>query len=265
MTPNASIIVSVSSHYKEPSYASEVVTQGILGERVQILDPRPVFTKIRQADGYTSWADSDQVLACDPPEGEPVVVRDHFIRIFKEPSRQAAGIGEAVIGSRLMAAAKENGWYRISLPGNRTGWAEKKHFTPFPSATPENILALAKEFIGYQYLWGGRTPKGFDCSGFVQTVFGLLGIQLPRDSRQQQENHLLSHNFQDAKPGDLLFFGKTPDKVTHVGICLGNQRFIHASGWIRTNSFSKADDNFSPEHVKKFISVNRYPLAKETS
>ena len=116
-----------------------------------------------------------------------MVVRDHFIRIFKEPSRQAAGIGEAVIGSRLMAAAEENGWYRISLPGNRTGWAEKKHFTPFPSATPENILALAKEFIGYQYLWGGRTPRDLTAPVLYRQflVFSVSSCQgIPGSSRK---------------------------------------------------------------------------------
>ena len=258
MKANATINVSVSSHYREPSYASEVTCQGLLGERVEILEEGELFTRIRQADDYESWISSDQLHRGEPAAGERLLVRAHFVRIHASPTMESRGVREAVLGGTLTVTGEENGWYRVALPDGAEGWAEKGHFRPFPPFSPENATTLAKEFLGYQYFWGGCSPKGFDCSGFVQTVFKMLGVLLPRDSWQQQQNHLLSHDYRDAEAADLLFFGKTPEKVTHVAISLGSQRFIHASGWIRCNSFNETDDDFSPEHVTRFISVNRY-------
>ena len=258
MTPNATINVSVSSHYKDATYASEIISQGILGERVEIMEPGELFSKIRQEDGYTSWVSSDQVWRGDMPEGVSRIVRSHFLRIRKEPDESSESIREAVIGSRLQVTDEQDGWSRITLPDGQQGWAPGNGFGTFPEADADTILDLAAEFLGYQYIWGGRTPKGFDCSGLVQTVFGLLGITLPRDSWQQQQHNLISDDYRDAHPGDLLFFGKTPERVTHVAISLGALRFIHASGWVRYNSFNSSDSDYSPAHIDRFISVNRY-------
>jgi len=258
MTPNATINVSVSNHYREPTYASEITSQGVLGERVEIIEQRPLFTKILQADGYTSWISSDQVYPGPIQDGKSVTVTDHFMRIRREPSRTSEGIRDAVVGCTLRVIQEIDDWYQIILPDNLTGWAEKRQFGHFPSFSPENILSLAREFLGYHYFWGGRSPKGFDCSGFVQTVFGLLGITLPRDSWQQQLVHIVSDDFHQARPGDLLFFAKTPERVTHVAIAVGSLRFIHASGWVRYNSFRENDADYSPEHLKTFVSVNRF-------
>jgi len=260
MTPNATINVSVSHHYRKADYASELTSQGLLGERVEILQYDPLFSLILQADGYTSWISTDQLVEGDKVSGEPVVVTSHFLRILRKPSQEAEAVREAVVGSTLMAVEEHGDYYCLRLPDGQRGWAKKQHFGSFPACTAENIVGLAKEFLGYQYVWGGRTPKGFDCSGFVQTVFGLLGVLLPRDSWQQQENHVLSTNSEDAEPGDLLFFARTPKRVTHVGIALGGQRYIHASGWVRCNSLLPADEDFHQRHLDTFVSVNRYPL-----
>ncbi len=264
MNPKAIINVSVSSHYREATYASEVISQGILGEPVVIIEPGPLFTKIRQADGYASWISSDQLFTGAQPSGRLLLVRSHFVSIHKRPSPESEFIRDGVIGCRLMVDSEQGDWVRVVLPDSQRGWAKKRHFGSFPDPAAEKIVRLAREFLGYQYMWGGRTPKGFDCSGLIQTVFGLHGITLPRDSWQQQNNHVLSGDFRDAAAGDLLFFGEKPERVTHVAISLGDLRFIHASGWVRYNSFRQSDPDFSQEHVEKFISVNRYPLQQPT-
>ena len=260
MTPDAIINVSVSNHYQDPSYSSEIITQGILGEGVEILEQQLSFTKVRQTDGYESWISTEQIVSGNQLEGNDIMVKSHFLRIYAKPSTSAAGIREAVISSTLKVIDEVNDWYQIALPEGSTGWAEKSHFGTFPGYSTENIVILAREFLGYQYSWGGRTPKGFDCSGFVQTVFGLCGCLLPRDTWQQQQHNLLSINYHDAQPADLLFFGSTPDKVTHVAISLGNERFIHARGWVRLNSFKKTDADFNHDLLNTFISVNRYSV-----
>ncbi|MFW2366189.1 MAG: NlpC/P60 family protein [Desulforhopalus sp.] len=259
MSSFAWINVSVSSHYRHPSYESEITSQGILGERVEILKSQRLFSQIRQADGYESWISTDQ-LADDRvvQEGWDVMVCSHFIRIYDTPDTRSTCIRDGVVGCLLRAVEEQGEWLRLFLPDGTAGWAEKKHFGTAREISSASIVDTAREFLGYQYSWGGRSPKGFDCSGFVQTVFLLHGIILPRDSYQQQQQSVLSTDFNDARPADLIFFGKTPERVTHVAISLGNNRFIHASGWIRINSLNKDDENFSEHHKQTFISVNRY-------
>ena len=259
MSKEGIINVSVSSHYRDPSSASEVVTQGLLGEKVEILEERATHTLIRQTDGYESWIPEEQLVThAVAIAGQDVLVRSHFIRIYAHPSSAAPVVRDAVIGCTLTAVEQHDGWYRLILPDGTTGWAEQGHFGTISKFTAANVISLAREFLGYQYLWGGLSPKGFDCSGFVQTVFRLHGVQLPRDSWQQQQNQQLSTDYLDARPGDLLFFSATPDKVTHVAIALGEQRYIHASGWVRLESFREDDPVFSQQRSGSFTSLNRY-------
>ena len=265
MTPNASINVSVSNHYREPTYDSEIISQGLLGERLEIIERKPLFAKIRQSDGYISWVSSDQLVEGDAANGTSLLVTSHFMKIHKDPSSGSECIRDGVIGCLLQAVDERDGWYRVTLPDGIKGWCQKKHFGSLPEFSPIKIVALAREFLGYQYLWGGRSPKGFDCSGLVQTIYGLHGVTLPRDSWQQQRHNIISKDFRIAEPGDLLFFAKTPERITHVAIAVDNQRFIHASGWVRYNSLRQADDDFSIDHLKTFVSVNRYPVQEANS
>ena len=90
------------------------------------------------------------------------------------------------------------------------------------------IIATAKKYIGVPYLWGGTTPSGFDCSGYVQYVFKTHGISLPRVSRDQYTaGYAVSRS--NLKPGDLVFFNTSGSGVSHLGIYLGDNQFIHAS------------------------------------
>ena len=93
----------------------------------------------------------------------------------------------------------------------------------------DSIIATAKKYIGVPYLWGGSTPSGFDCSGFVQYVFKAHGISLNRTCETQYK-HGTYVSKSNLKPGDLVFFQNTyKSGISHVGIYIGNGQFIHAS------------------------------------
>ena len=98
----------------------------------------------------------------------------------------------------------------------------------------------AQEMLGKPYLYAGDTPAGFDCSGLVKYSYGRAGISMPRETRAQQRMSVLV-SMRSLREGDLLFFDQEGKKKSHVGIYLGNGRFIHApssGGKVRTDSIN---------------------------
>jgi hypothetical protein len=119
----------------------------------------------------------------------------------------------------------------------------------------EELVRSARSFLGVPYLWGGTSvEKGFDCSGLTMTVYQLNGFDLPRTSAEQFDaGSPVSRPYMEK--GDLLFFSKGNDKVSHVGIYAGDNHFIHAPGrgrQIRTDNLSKGDWN------RMFIGARSY-------
>ena len=104
--------------------------------------------------------------------------------------------------------------------------------------TAHKAVAVAREMIGKPYRYAGDTPAGFDCSGLVRYSYGRAGIGMPRATQAQlQGTKLIS--VRSMRPGDLLFFDQEGKKASHVGIYLGDGRFIHApstGGRVRTDS-----------------------------
>ncbi|MEG4349864.1 C40 family peptidase [Microcoleus sp. LAD1_D3] len=92
------------------------------------------------------------------------------------------------------------------------------------------VITFAREAMNQSnyYLWGGTVGPNYDCSGLMQAAFVAAGIWLPRDA-YQQEAFTKSISISALEPGDLVFFG-TPEKTTHVGLYLGDNRYIHSSG-----------------------------------
>ncbi len=106
----------------------------------------------------------------------------------------------------------------------------------------KEIVNTAKQYIGINYRWGGQsTGTGFDCSGLTMVVYRLNGLELPRSSRQQWKTGKPVNPGQLSK-GDLVFFATTGSRrVSHVGIYIGHNKFLHAPGSgreIRVSSLS---------------------------
>lgn len=113
--------------------------------------------------------------------------------------------------------------------GSSTGITPSASALKGQSTLANQIIANAKKHLGTPYLWGGTSPKGFDCSGLVQYVFQQSGIQLPRTTDQQVKvgTYVSKANL---KPGDLVFLQNTYRQgVSHVGIYIGDGQMIHAS------------------------------------
>ncbi|MDD9272228.1 C40 family peptidase [Paenibacillus sp. GCM10023248] len=120
-----------------------------------------------------------------------------------------------------------------------------------PAAVPvnEQIIQTANAYMGVPYVWGGTTPNGFDCSGFVRFVYQAKGIELPRTSAEMHSE--AGTQVTDLKVGDLVFFASKT--VNHVGIYLGNGRFISA-----TSSRGVAVDSLSSSYWKaRYVGAKR--------
>lgn len=104
----------------------------------------------------------------------------------------------------------------------------------------QNIVARAMCYTGVPYVWGGSTPAGFDCSGYVQYVYHEFGIDIPRTADVQYEVGLVVPRGCEA-PGDLVFFETYLPGASHVGIYVGDRQFVHASssGCVRTSSLDE--------------------------
>jgi cell wall-associated NlpC family hydrolase len=120
----------------------------------------------------------------------------------------------------------------------------------------EELLEYAKYFKGGKYIWGGTTPKGFDCSGYVQFLYKKHNVNLPRTAWSQSKKGV-SVDKNNLKKGDLLFFltdKKRGIPVTHVGIYIGNGEFIHAASKKKGIIISPI---YSGYYASKFVSAKR--------
>ncbi|TDL32781.1 LysM peptidoglycan-binding domain-containing protein [Jeotgalibacillus sp. S-D1] len=113
-----------------------------------------------------------------------------------------------------------------------------------------NVISIAMQQLDIPYVWGGSTPDGFDCSGFIYYVFKEAGYSLSRTNAEDQ--HARAHIVDAAQPGDLVFFENTYKVgISHVGIYLGNNQFIHANDG-RGVQISSLDGAYWQEKLEGF-------------
>jgi cell wall-associated NlpC family hydrolase len=112
------------------------------------------------------------------------------------------------------------------------------------------IARGALRFLGTPFVWGGTTPAGFDCSGFVQHVFAMHDVQLPRTADYQFAQGRRVYG--SLRTGDLVFFQTYAPGASHVGIYLGDGRFVHASRpYVHVSSLS------DPYYASRYVGATR--------
>ena len=208
----------VAPLYSKPTFTSSKISEATFGELVEVLDVKGSWLRIIQEDGYEGWIkDFYGTFEKKAPQCEYIVIEKHPLPFGSRVQK---------INDQYKTINGDD--YNFSLEPVKIGGV-----TSFDS-----LLYHARNLIGCPYRWGGKTSGGFDCSGFVQTIFLLSGLILPRDSWQQSE--FFKDSFisgEKSKPGDLHFFGKD-SKISHVGISTGGLNLVHCQGWVKEESFS---------------------------
>ncbi len=264
------IRISVASIRREPDHKSEQMTQAILGTAVDILDQLQNWLSVRLPDGYTGWVNESSVHRGEKgffrrwSDAPKVMISSPIALIFSGRKRTSIPVSDAVIGTELRLVGSGSGWTRVALPDERHGWVANRDLSDpgdvihREGGSAQQILKTARSFMGFPYLWGGVTPKGFDCSGFVQTVFRLNGISLPRDAYQQ---HTCGQEVADQNglsAADLLFFrARGADRIGHVALHIQRGQFIHCSGQVKINSLEQSACDYDASLGAQYAGAKR--------
>jgi cell wall-associated NlpC family hydrolase len=121
------------------------------------------------------------------------------------------------------------------------------------------VLATADQYVGTRYRYGGESPvEGFDCSGFVQFVYGRHGVELPRTSYQQvSAGRGAPSDLSALQPGDLMFFSAAGRRVDHVAIYAGDGRIIHATSGAGSVRYDGLETDRGEWLLKRFVTSRR--------
>ncbi len=227
-------LLSVISVRSEPTEKAEMLTHLIFGDLVIIQSSNQNWLKIRIVyDNYEGWVDLKQITFLD--EGE-------FNKLNNAPCRYSRDLVEIIqeengpiipvlYGSSIRLIAND----QFSV-GNKVFSFTGQLTDPLGKIQVSSILEDAMLFLSAPYLWGGKSPFGIDCSGFIQTVFKANGVELLRDSGQQATQGETISLLDEAVPGDLVFFDNDEEIITHVGLIIEKDKVIHASGSVRIDS-----------------------------
>ncbi len=261
--PNAVVLQPVANMYSKASLDADVVSQAIYASNLGVLARQEGWAQVRTADDYTGWVPLSALRLGDPyaVNGRVAEVRSLFAHVYREADvTRRAPLLTVPFETRLELAGDPNGdprWVSVRLPDDRPGWVQKGDlaFDARPLGIPE-MLDLSKRFVGVPYTWGGTSSFGFDCSGFMQMLERRRGLLMPRDAQPQADwSGLVPVERKDLQPGDLLYFGSSPRRITHTGMYLGHGKFINATTF--ETPMVRIDDLDAPHWSKLLVAMRR--------
>jgi len=229
---------TVVNFRKEPNLSSKILFKLKEGTKVTVIDSRGDWYHVVYNDAY-GWMHSDWLDVSEKSIATGIVTGT-VVNVRSRPTTSSAVIAKYRKNTKVEIFEKSGNWYRVSIGEDRYGWmsadwVKVKETVSRGQADRQAIVEYAKTLLGVKYVYGGETPKGFDCSGFVRYVFKHFGISLERTCRDQARGGKPVKK-SELKPGDLVFFDTNDDNgklndISHVGIYIGDGKFIHASAY----------------------------------
>ena len=252
---------------EEPSEAAEQATQLLFGEVCEVVDHLPRWTKIRSTmDGQTGWVSAKMVT----PVSDEAKKQwgDEAMGVVAVPMAVATDI--ATDEKRMLTIGT-----RLPNYADGTFTVLGKQYQIDPSCVyeikgekvevkGEEIVRVAKTLLNVPYLWGGKNMMGYDCSGFVQTVYSVFGINLLRNAREQVTQGEVVNSLAESQPGDLVFFDhsdRDPNatRITHVGMLISPTQVIHCSGCVHIDRIDEMGVYLSNgEMTHHLVQIKRY-------
>ena len=213
--------------YSQPDFNSSCITEAIYGESCRILGHKDNWLKIECEDGYIGWVNSFYgIRSLERNNPKYLVVYPKNGGYFNSKYPFGSQMENYISGSMLINKKLGSG----------------------------KVIELATQLVGIPYKWGGKSSLGFDCSGLVQSVLKICGLEIPRDARDQIiffSNDQI--DLSDAKPGDLHFFG-SKDKVTHVGFSTKGPGLLHAQGTVKLDSIDSSKKDYNKKLLDIYLS-----------
>jgi cell wall-associated NlpC family hydrolase len=247
----ATVRAPIAPMYGDPYVASVQISQRLSGHDVALLDEQDDWYLARGVDGYEGWIHAG-FLSPESPAN----------------SRRSGELPRVSLG--CLTGAPNGTRRRLPLgarlsPEEIVKSGEAVNAVELAARFPRDAVAITRSaqelFESAPYLWGGITPWGADCSGFVQTIYGLHGVPLPRDAWQQAEQGTDAGGLMNLKPADLAFFSDRGDKrVTHVAIALGARHLVHLAlgrGGYANENLGDETDPYVAKLKERFLWARR--------
>ncbi len=248
--PAAAVVISaVENMHRLSTSSSDVVSQALLGDNVKVLKKDrnadgEDWVRIETPDTYPGWVLASSLRFLKPGEkpyasaGKVFVISGLLANTYREADvTKHKPVKVAPLSAVLEIVGERNErWLEVNLPCSTRAWIQRGDGDvreapwTWPRRPAADMVALSKRFMGLPYTWGGTSPLGLDCSGFVQLVYKMNGVPILRDADiQMEKSGLVEVPKGSEQAGDLIFFGRALDKISHVGMMIDAEYFINAT------------------------------------
>lgn len=243
---------------EHPSQDARIlVSQVLFAEKIEIEKESGDWAYIRNFDGYSGWIPKKACVPASAPYHASLRVSRLIAHVYAVQDTEFGPILTLPYNSHLQILDDTDvRWAKIALPSGLECYIQKGDIGPeILLDHKEDLVLFSQKFLGLPYTWGGRSSFGYDCSGFIQMLYDHIGVHLLSEAKQQIEDpRLQTIALGELEPGDLIFFGKSPERIMHVGLSIGNGQFIHAvvqenKPWLRISSLTDFEWNGNEKAV----------------
>ena len=242
---NVVIDTAVVNIRKEPTTDSTVLSQATQGQLLEVVGESEaddgVWYKIKLDEEEYGYVRSDLITSDISQAKSEGKVTGSVVNIRKKPTTEARSVGKLTEGTIVEINGIEGEWYKISYE-KKEGYIHSEYLEALTPVTSRSgvssskvrkVIDIVKSQLGKRYVWGAEGPNSFDCSGLMKYAYGQVGITLNRVSSDQASNGIAVSR-SNLQPGDLVFFrginsSSSSTRISHVGIYIGNNEFIHAA------------------------------------